>query len=90
MQKCYQDLNQYDIAYDTAIHNWDEALPIGNGKMGCLLYGDGPIRFSLDRVDLWDSRPPSAHTGSGFFLSESAQACQKRERNGLAGVFAAV
>lgn len=66
MRECYQNLNQYDIAYDTAIHNWDEALPIGNGKMGCLLYGDGPIRFSLDRVDLWDSRAHPHTQEAGF------------------------
>ncbi len=36
---------------------WDEGLPIGNGKMGCLLYGDNPLLISVDRIDLWDSRP---------------------------------
>lgn len=46
----------YNINIDRAINLWDEALPLGNGKMGCLIYGDGPIRLSLDRVDLWDTR----------------------------------
>lgn len=59
-------LNKYDIHFDRAIHNWDEALPLGNGKMGCLIYGNGPIRFALDRVDLWDTRPHPHTLEEGF------------------------
>lgn len=66
MQENDFQLNAYDIDYDKAIHSWDEALPIGNGKIGCLLYGNGPIRFSLDRVDLWDTRPHPHTQESGF------------------------
>lgn len=40
------------------ISNWDEAIPLGNGLMGGLLYGEGSqIKISLDRGDLWDERP---------------------------------
>jgi len=40
------------------IHRWDEAIPLGNGLMGGLLYGDGSqLKLSLDRGDLWDERP---------------------------------
>jgi len=43
---------------------WDEALPLGNGLLGALVWGDGkPLRVSLDRTDLWDLRPvPEFHT----------------------------
>lgn len=51
------DLKKYAISYKNAVARWDEALPIGNGKIGCLIYGDGPLHLSLDRVDLWDKRP---------------------------------
>ena len=50
-------LQKYDIIYNQSILRWDEALPLGNGKMGSLIYGDGPLRISVDRVDLWDRRP---------------------------------
>lgn len=41
-----------------SIKQWDEAIPLGNGLMGGLLYGEGSwIRISLDRGDLWDERP---------------------------------
>ncbi len=37
---------------------WDEAMPLGNGLLGALVWGDGrPLRISLDRTDLWDLRP---------------------------------
>ncbi len=39
------------------IDRWDEAVPLGNGLIGALLWGrDGLIRLSLDRGDLWDLR----------------------------------
>lgn len=59
-------LQAYNIVYNQPVLNWDEGLPLGNGKLGCLIYGDGPIRFTLDRVDLWDSRPHPATLEKGF------------------------
>ncbi|MCX5643773.1 MAG: glycoside hydrolase N-terminal domain-containing protein [Phycisphaerae bacterium] len=43
---------------------WDEAMPLGNGLLGALVWGDGrPLRISLDRTDLWDLRPvPEFHS----------------------------
>jgi len=39
------------------IDTWDEAIPLGNGLMGGLLWGkDQTIRLSLDRGDIWDLR----------------------------------
>jgi len=41
------------------IVRWDEAMPLGNGLLGALVWGDGNIvRISLDRGDLWDLRIP--------------------------------
>ncbi len=60
------NLTKYNMHSDRAITSWDEALPLGNGKMGCLLYGDGPIRLSVDRVDLWDTRPHPTTLEDGF------------------------
>jgi len=41
------------------IRRWDEAIPLGNGLLGGLLWGqDRQIRISLDRGDLWDLRTP--------------------------------
>lgn len=36
---------------------WDEALPLGNGTIGALVWNrNDTLRFSLDRTDLWDLR----------------------------------
>jgi len=60
------NLRKYDIVYDKAIERWDEALPLGNGKLGCLMYGKGPLRMAIDRVELWDTRPNPATLEKGF------------------------
>ena len=40
------------------ITTWDEAVPLGNGLLGGLLWGEkNTLRLSLDRGDLWDERP---------------------------------
>ena len=45
------------------IKTWDEAIPLGNGTMGVLLWGEGnTLRLSLDRGDLWDERPSKRFT----------------------------
>ncbi len=37
---------------------WDEAIPLGNGMIGALVWQKGDrLHFSLDRADLWDQRP---------------------------------
>ncbi len=48
---------QYDLFLKAPITSWDEAIPLGNGLMGGLLWGENnTIRLSLDRGDLWDER----------------------------------
>ncbi len=43
------------------IARWDEGLPLGNGTLGVLVWGEGNrIRLSLDRGDLWDLRRPES------------------------------
>ena len=55
---------EHRLQYKTPATTWDEAMPLGNGLLGALVWGDGaPLRISLDRTDLWDLRPvPEFHT----------------------------
>ncbi|SHE54766.1 glycosyl hydrolase family 95 catalytic domain-containing protein [Pedobacter caeni] len=47
----------YNLVLKAPVSTWDEALPLGNGLMGGLLWGEkNTIRLSLDRGDLWDER----------------------------------
>jgi len=67
------------------IEKWDEAVALGNGILGGLLWGAGnEIRLSLDRGDLWDLRPHPAYVRSGFSYKkvvELAQAGRTDELN---------
>ena len=49
---------QHDLHFQKAATAWDEAIPLGNGMVGALIWQKGDrLRFSLDRSDLWDERP---------------------------------
>ena len=49
---------ELNLVLTAPIATWDEAIPLGNGLMGGLLWGGGAtLRLSLDRGDLWDERP---------------------------------
>lgn len=48
----------HDMHFDTLASRWDEAIPLGNGMVGALVWQKaGHLRLSLDRADLWDMRP---------------------------------
>jgi alpha-L-fucosidase 2 len=51
-------LSNSDLRYTKLAESWDEAIPLGNGMLGALIWKKGnKLRFSLDRADLWDLRP---------------------------------
>ncbi len=53
---------ELNLRLTAPIKTWDEAIPLGNGTMGVLLWGEGStLRLSLDRGDLWDERPAKRH-----------------------------
>ena len=45
---------------------WDEGAPIGNGKIGSIVYGGNPLKITVDRADLWDLRPNETTLEKGF------------------------
>lgn len=57
----------YSITSKHNITRWDEAIPLGNGEMGCLIWGSPAcLRFSLDRVDVWDTTIPAGTESPEF------------------------
>ncbi|HCO93595.1 MAG TPA: hypothetical protein DIU00_06535, partial [Phycisphaerales bacterium] len=57
----------HGLHYKTPATVWDEAMPLGNGLLGALVWGDGrPLRISLDRTDLWDLRPVPEFQGKDY------------------------
>ena len=50
--------SKHDLVFTSLATQWDEAIPLGNGMLGALIWQkDNQLRFSLDRADLWDLRP---------------------------------
>ena len=51
-------LEEQNLVFNEFSTVWDEAIPLGNGMVGNLVWQkNGKLRFSLDRADLWDLRP---------------------------------
>ena len=53
-----------DLSFGSLSATWDEGIPLGNATVGTLVWQrDSVLRFSLDRVDLWDLRPVDSISG---------------------------
>ncbi|MCF7689731.1 MAG: glycoside hydrolase N-terminal domain-containing protein [Cephaloticoccus sp.] len=69
------------------ITTWDEALPLGNGLKGALLWGEGgTLRISLDRGDLWDERPAPGNPLAGFTYARMARLVAARDNASIVAV----
>lgn len=45
---------EYGLHFSQIPVCWDEAIPLGNGISGTLIWQkDGNLRLALDRADLW-------------------------------------
>jgi len=56
---CLGPSPESNLNMDAPIERWDEAIPLGNGLLGGLVWGqEHKLRLSLDRGDLWDLRRP--------------------------------
>ena len=53
-----QPRKEHNLVFDSLARRWDEAIPLGNGWLGALIWQkENKLRMSIDRVDLWDDRP---------------------------------
>jgi hypothetical protein len=76
-----QPLPKHGLHYETPAMVWDEALPLGNGLLGALVWGDGkPIKLSLDRTDLWDLRPVEMDWIDSSFICQFSGRHERRIR----------
>ena len=52
------ETGKHILHFQKTITKWDEAVPLGNGRLGALIWGEpDALRFSLDRADIWDLTP---------------------------------
>jgi len=69
----------HDLQFDTLATQWDEAIPLGNGTIGALIWQkQNRLRFSLDRADLWDERPMKGLHRKEFSYQWVYQQVQKK------------
>ncbi len=53
-------LKQHDLVYEVAPCEWSSGIPLGNGDMGAVIWGDGnPLKITLDKYDVWELRTAS-------------------------------
>lgn len=51
-------LNSHRLIYNKPAKNWNEALPLGNGRIGAMLFGGASIEhIDLNEDTLWSGRP---------------------------------
>ncbi|MFD0960933.1 glycosyl hydrolase family 95 catalytic domain-containing protein [Paenibacillus chungangensis] len=77
-------MRKYYLQFNGPIVRWDEAIPLGNGRTGCLLWGDGELlRFSLDRGDLWDLRLAPEVEDERFTYADMIECVKRGDEEGL-------
>ena len=51
------DLSVHDMIYETPAMNWRYGVPLGNGVVGAMIWGNGlPLHLTLDHSDYFDTR----------------------------------
>ena len=61
-----QTNNELKLCYDKPAAIWNEALPLGNGRLGAMVFGDPAVeRLQLNEETIWAGSPNSnAHNKS--------------------------
>ncbi len=50
-------LDQHDPVWEVASERWLTGIPLANGDIGALIWGDGaPLKLTLDKYDAWETR----------------------------------
>ena len=64
------------MIFETPATVWQEAFPLGNGRIGALMFGDGEAEtLCLNEDTLWSGYPGDPRTG----ISKKQKCMQKRE-----------
>lgn len=75
-----QPAAKHNLRFEKLARVWDEALPLGNGTIGALIWErEGKLRFSLDRADIWDKRPMTGLHREEFSYKWVQEQVRKKE-----------
>lgn len=73
-----------NLTLTAPIATWDEAIPLGNGLLGGLLWGGGStLNLSLDRADLWDLRPAATYGAEGYRYADMVRLVREKKEDSL-------
>lgn len=63
---------EHELFYNRPAEKWTEALPLGNGRLGCMVFGGvAEARFQFNEDTLWTGEPHDyAHEGAVEHLAE--------------------
>lgn len=76
---------KHSFTFDKLATVWDEAIPIGNGHIGALIWQkEEKLRMSLDRADLWDKRPMNSSLDPRFKYKEMVKLKQAGDMKAVA------
>lgn len=80
-------MREYKLKFSHTIAAWDEAIPLGNGDLGCLIWGKAnELRFSLDKSGIWDcSNPPEEQ--DGFTYANLIDLVSRRKQRKINKIF---
>ena len=57
MLQTNKTVGKYDILLNHPARDWNEGVPIGNGLLGSIVYGEpSQLNFTINRSDVWDYR----------------------------------
>jgi len=60
-QQIAATLAQHDMVWDAAPVDWNTGVPLANGRIGAMIWGDGcPLKVTLDKYDCWELREQRA------------------------------
>jgi len=63
-----QAAGAYTLHYEKPASTWTEALPVGNGRLGAMVFGDaGDELLQLNEATLWSGGPVSPDVNPGAF-----------------------
>lgn len=79
---------KYELNFEKSIPRWDEAIPLGNGRIGTLVWGSPQeLRFSLDRTDIWDLSTPLYTDRDDFNYEHMVELAKAGDTNAIRELF---
>ncbi|MBQ9989764.1 MAG: glycoside hydrolase N-terminal domain-containing protein [Lachnospiraceae bacterium] len=79
---------EHELIFEKSITRWDEAVPLGNGRIGALIWGEPEeLRFSLDRTDIWDRSQPLNTMRPDFTYAQLVKLAREKKTKEIRELF---